>query len=70
MKIILRKEWGDLLGSFSCVMDLGTSYVYERQLVETFLDCPTEYMDITVDRAIELLASFRKNTKYWVEMKK
>jgi len=68
--IQVKKEWGSLLGKFGCTLDLGVSYVYEKQFVETFLHDPTEYLDIDVERANEILVRMRTNGKIWVEMNK
>lgn len=68
VSVIVKKEWGKLLGKFGCILDLGMSYVFEKQFVETFLHDPTEYLDIDIERANEILVSMRANKKHWVEM--
>lgn len=58
---------GKLLATFICIADLGTTYVYEKELVETFIRDPTETLRITAERAEELIGRYR-NSKYYVEV--
>lgn len=58
-----KPEWGKLLAKFGAA-DLGITYVYEHQLVETFPSDPVEYLDITPERAKELITSYERSTFY------
>ena len=68
-KFTAKPEWGNLLGIYIMVADLGKQYVYERQLVDTFLRDATEYCDITPERAQEIIDN-KKGNRYWVETDK
>ena len=59
-----KPEWGKLLAKFGAA-DLGITYIYERQLVETFPRDPVEYLDISSERAEEMIVSMEKSTFYY-----
>ena len=60
----VKPEWGKLLAEFVAI-DLGVTYIYEKQLVETFPRSPVEYLDITLGRAEELVERYDKLMFYY-----
>ena len=60
----VKPEWGKLLAEF-VVIDLSVTYIYEKQLVETFPRDPVEYLDITLERAEEMVKRYDKLTFYY-----
>ena len=60
----IKPEWGECLAKF-CAGDLGITHVYEHQLVETFPRDPVEYLDITPERAEEMIVSMEKSSFYY-----
>ena len=64
-KYTYKPEWGKLLATFGAI-DLGQTHIYERQLVETFLRDPVEYLDITPERAIEMVERYKESTFYYI----
>ena len=66
-KYTYKSEWGKLLATFGA-LDLGKTYIYENQLVETFPRDPVEYLDITPERATEMVENY-KNSSFYVEMR-
>jgi len=59
-----KSEWGKLLATFGA-LDLGITYIYERQLVETFPRDPVEYLNINPERATEMVERYGKSSFYY-----
>lgn len=62
-KFKIGPEWGKCLAKFGAA-DLGITYVYENQLVETFPRDPVEYLKIDPKRAQEIIDSMDKSRFY------
>ncbi len=58
-----KQEWGKLLAKYGAA-DLGITYIYEKQLVETFPRDTVEYLDITIEQATEFVDSYGKSSFY------
>ncbi len=63
-KFVYKQQWGKLLAIFGA-LDLGKTYIYERQLVETFPRDPVEFLRITPQRAAELVERYKSSTFYY-----
>lgn len=59
-----KPEWGNLLATFGA-LDLGKTYIYENQLVETFPRDPVEYLSISPERAQELVEKYGESHFYY-----